>query len=235
MLGLKLIHVSNRGPWYPINLLKSRDFKIIKWSTKCGMKLPIHALISKPMEVNAWMSKYTLQKVWHAITYTCPNRKQYINKSNHVIAQMPVKQFWRTGGRFNIKMSSYQYRDPHVKDKTVSRPFYSLTWESPYLGKTVLNWDGAKVHMVKITPWIQGGMITWPNQNNHIIIWDRLEQTVVHATKLAFCWGCFYCNYCVVTWVLSRFRSPVFRLSVQQLLQVYNIHSNHCKPNCTTR
>ena len=26
------------------------------------------------------------------------------------------------GGRLNIKMSSYQYRDQHVKDKTVSRP-----------------------------------------------------------------------------------------------------------------
>ena len=26
------------------------------------------------------------------------------------------------GGHLNIKMSSYQYRDPHVKDKTVARP-----------------------------------------------------------------------------------------------------------------
>ena len=41
----------------------------------------------------------------------------------------------RTGGRLNIKMSSYQNRDPYDKDKTVSRP--SLTWESPYMGKTV--------------------------------------------------------------------------------------------------
>ena len=41
------------------------------------------------------------------------------------------------GGRLNIKMSSYQYRDPHVKEKTISRPLF-LTWESPYLGKTVL-------------------------------------------------------------------------------------------------
>ena len=41
------------------------------------------------------------------------------------------------GGRLNIKMSSYQYRDPHVKDKTVSPTVLSLTWESPYLGKTV--------------------------------------------------------------------------------------------------
>ena len=36
----------------------------------------------------------------------------------------------------NIKMSSYQYRDSHVKDKTVLRPS-TLIWESPYLGKRV--------------------------------------------------------------------------------------------------
>ena len=41
------------------------------------------------------------------------------------------------GGRLNIKMPSYQYRDSHVKDKTVSLTVLSLTWESPYLGKTV--------------------------------------------------------------------------------------------------
>ena len=38
-----------------------------------------------------------------------------------------------TRGRLNIKMPFYQYRDSHVKDKTVS----SFTWESPYLRKTV--------------------------------------------------------------------------------------------------
>ena len=41
------------------------------------------------------------------------------------------------GSRLNIKMSSYQYRDSHVKDKTVSPTVLSLTWESPYMGKTV--------------------------------------------------------------------------------------------------
>ena len=30
----------------------------------------------------------------------------------------------RPGGCLNIKMSSYQYRNPHVKDKTVLRPSY---------------------------------------------------------------------------------------------------------------
>ena len=29
-----------------------------------------------------------------------------------------------SGGRLNINMSPNQYRDPHVKDKTVSRPSY---------------------------------------------------------------------------------------------------------------
>ena len=43
----------------------------------------------------------------------------------------------RPGGHLNIKMSSYQYRDSHVKDKTVSSTVLSLTWEFPYLGKTV--------------------------------------------------------------------------------------------------
>ena len=34
-------------------------------------------------------------------------------------------------------MPSYQYRDSHVKDKTVSPTVLSLTWQSPYLGQTV--------------------------------------------------------------------------------------------------
>ena len=42
-----------------------------------------------------------------------------------------------TGDCLNIKMPSYQYRDSHVKDKTVSPTVLSLTWESPYLRKTV--------------------------------------------------------------------------------------------------
>ena len=35
-----------------------------------------------------------------------------------------VQVLWDSGGQLNIKMPSYQYRDPHVKDKTVSRPSY---------------------------------------------------------------------------------------------------------------
>ena len=41
------------------------------------------------------------------------------------------------GGRLNIKILSYQYKDSHVKDKTVSSTVLSLTRESPYQGKTI--------------------------------------------------------------------------------------------------
>ena len=54
------------------------------------------------------------------------------------------------GGHLNIKMPSYQYRHSHVKDKTVSPTILSLTWESPYLGKTVFilrqGPDGTREH-----------------------------------------------------------------------------------------
>ena len=43
--------------------------------------------------------------------------------------------YTESGGHLNINMPSYQYRDYHVKDKTVSPTVLSLTWESPYPGK----------------------------------------------------------------------------------------------------
>ena len=41
------------------------------------------------------------------------------------------------GGLLNTKMSSYRYRDPHIKDKTYVTVL-SLTWETPYLGRRSL-------------------------------------------------------------------------------------------------
>ena len=42
----------------------------------------------------------------------------------------------RARGRVNIKMSSYQYRDPHVNDET-SHDRLNFNMGIPYLGKTV--------------------------------------------------------------------------------------------------
>ena len=47
------------------------------------------------------------------------------------------------GGPNNIKMSPYQYSDPHVKDKTVLQPWEHgnpHTWE-----RRSLYWDEAKI------------------------------------------------------------------------------------------
>ena len=58
-------------------------------------------------------------------------------RSLGVLRNEPRTLYYHPGGRLNIKMLSYQYRDSHVKDKTVSPTVLFLTWESPYLGKTV--------------------------------------------------------------------------------------------------
>ena len=39
-----------------------------------------------------------------------------------LLAKILFNHSWRTGGGLNTKMSSYQYKDPHVKDKMVSQP-----------------------------------------------------------------------------------------------------------------
>ena len=60
---------------------------------------------------------------------------------------------WGTSGScLNIKMSSCQYRDSHVKDKTVSSTVLSLTWESPYLGKMVFILRRGPGYIVGISP-----------------------------------------------------------------------------------
>ena len=99
-----------------------------------------------------------------------------------------------SGGRLNIKMPSYQYRDSHVKDKTVSPTVLSLTWESPYLGKTVfilrrgpgyLNSlaDNYRKHMWMSTPgapFIYHGLTiipTWISNYIHHKGWDELTHS----------------------------------------------------------
>ena len=75
------------------------------------------------------------------------------------------------GGRLNIKMSSYQYKDPHVKDKTVSRPFIF------YMAIPIPEKDG---HLGKFT------FEFWK------IIKTGLQITLRYANKLASWWLYLY-------------------------------------------
>ena len=64
-----------------------------------------------------------------------------IGQFNHHVFQFVSKMACNieetSWGRLNIRMPSYQYNGHHAKDRTVSPTVLSLTWESPYLGKTV--------------------------------------------------------------------------------------------------
>ena len=54
-------------------------------------------------------------------------------------------------GHLNMKMLSYQYRDPHVKYKTVLRPSLFLTCESPYLERQSLYRDWAQMYVCSLS------------------------------------------------------------------------------------
>ena len=82
-----------------------------------------------------------------------------------------------TRGRLNIKMSSFQYGDSHVKDKTVSPTVLSLTWESPYLGKTVFTLRQGSDDVIQNGWW---NLQQW-SVKHHRVVW---EQSVASAQTL---------------------------------------------------
>ena len=93
-------------------------------------------------------------------------------------------------------MPSYQYRDSHVKDKTVSPTILSLTWESPYLEKmvSVLRWGQAAAVLTQcfcITTKILFKIITQQVNNfqvlpSHVISFDNFRgTTTLHVFSTA--------------------------------------------------
>ena len=66
------------------------------------------------------------------------------------IINIMMKYLMPSGGRFNIKMSSYQYRKSHCGDKTILRPSYLHNGIS-YTGKmTSLYWIGALIFIANV-------------------------------------------------------------------------------------
>ena len=90
------------------------------------------------------------------------------------------------GGCLNIKMSSYQYRDPYDKDKTT---IVFLTWKSSSLGKTIviLRWGPGLF-------WANKGIIMTADAPPLVLqgyqppLWWR-HQKETFSTWLAFCAG----------------------------------------------
>ena len=77
----------------------------------------------------------TLKYIIYVLIYCCVVISWIVSCLYACFVLSPRDKLVVTLGCLSIKMLSYQHGNPHVKDKTVSRQ--SLTWESPYLGKTV--------------------------------------------------------------------------------------------------
>ena len=95
------------------------DKYVITCTANCGMKLIIYSTLQR---LRRKSGEVTSNFIMGIITYPCWFESMSVGGNS--------------GDCLNIMMSSYQYMDPHVKDKTV----LSLTWESPYLEKTVFIW-----------------------------------------------------------------------------------------------
>ena len=80
--------------------------------------------------------------------------------------QLGYQQVWdRPGARLNtfIKMPSYQYRDPHVKDKTVSWPSY-LYHGNPHTPKGGL--------YIETGPWFTWNILGPYGKGFNSVVWD---------------------------------------------------------------
>ena len=92
-----------------------------------------------------WLSRTNF---WTTAKLPCDTRGVMTLTWRHCYVDMSYKSLvWPSyppGLRFNIKMSSYQYRKPHCGDKTILRPIY-LHNGIPYTGKMIsLYWIRAQ-------------------------------------------------------------------------------------------
>ena len=119
---------------------------------------------------------------------------------------------WQTGPRFNIKMTSYQYRKSHCGDKTILRPSY-LNNGNSYTDKTTsLYWIGSQVGQRSRSyaeSWLlcicvsdfMKACIKWPKFCRRILL--------TFSCKNVVCWFKFH-------WVFF----PEVRLAISALIQV---------------
>ena len=73
----------------------------------------------------------------------------------------------RSGSHLNIKMSSYQYKDPHVNDKMVLWPSYRLHGNPLALERQSLYWDWALVLRTENSR--QTGSMPWPLKTSILV------------------------------------------------------------------
>ena len=130
MLGLKFIHVSERGPyWHAQSMIiflsmqvESTGVALVegKGNADCG---PFIDRIKEELQEKELATSHVIQDL---VTVAL---KEYEGNSDSLVPG-------RSGPRFNIKMPSYQYRKSHCGDKTVVRSSYLHNGIS-YTGKMI--------------------------------------------------------------------------------------------------
>ena len=121
--------------YMPITMRESLFDSWIKWFTKMFRSFPNRKFIS-------YWSIHALRYIflWNLIQ----NSKYSFTQMNMKMYLASWQQLW-SGGWFNIKMPSYQYRKFHCGDKTILRPPYLHNGIS-YTGKmTSLYWIRALI------------------------------------------------------------------------------------------
>ena len=107
----------------------------------CIYHIYIYTTQSLCHEIHSIWSSYE-QLIWICSETILTQTRGQLSSSpqlNSSSGKMAIALLKWAGGHLNIKMS-YQYRDPHVKDKTV----LLLTWESHTWERQSLYWDGLR-------------------------------------------------------------------------------------------
>ena len=85
-----------------------------------------------------------------------------------------------SGSRFNIKMTSYQYKKSHCGDKTILRPSYLHNGIS-YTGKTTsLYWIGALLCSHMAMEW----KVVWFAKTDFLTHWGRDKMAAISQTDI---------------------------------------------------
>ena len=93
-----------------------------------------------------------------------------------------LKAIRSRGGRVSIKMSSYQHRDPRVKDKAVSRR-YPHIWE-----RRSLCWDVSQASMISTKIWSSQAEFSlinlFPSSTAYMRRWTGSASVQIMACRL---------------------------------------------------
>ena len=138
-----ILLIGSLGTNFSKILIVMYTFSLKKCMWKCRLKNGSHLVSASMCYHRFWLLKIFLRLVvcmgqipftsWGVIAgldMKCAKCSCYAHTGPHFNTKtifpgigIPIIKI-KTCGRLNIKMSSYQYRDPHVKDKTVLRPSY---------------------------------------------------------------------------------------------------------------